>query len=72
MRSRDARRDKQVAERWAYPADPMRRDLAGQGLWLDTSQMDVRATVEEIERRWQDAVLSCAEAFFVMADQGSR
>lgn len=52
---RDAAREKQVAERWAYLAEPMRRDLSGSGLWLDTTNVDVDDTVTEIERRWDQA-----------------
>ena len=55
---RDATRHKPVAERWAYLADPMRRDLSGRGLWLDTTDMDVDRTVGAIERRWDDAILA--------------
>lgn len=54
---RDAARNKQVAERWAYLADPMRRDLSECGFWLDTTELDVEATVAAIERQWDDAVL---------------
>lgn len=54
---RDAARNKQVAERWAYLADPMRRDLSACGLWLDTTDLDVEATVAAIERHWDDGVL---------------
>lgn len=54
---RDAARSKQVAERWAYLAEPMARELTGVGLWLDTSALDVPATLAKIDAGWNDALL---------------
>jgi hypothetical protein len=56
--ARDASRHKQVAERWTYLAESMRRDLSRHGLWLDTSQLDLEQTVATIERRWDEALLA--------------
>jgi hypothetical protein len=58
VRQRDAQRHKRVAERWAYLDEPMRRDLSGQGLWLDTTALDIAATIAAIESRWDDALLA--------------
>jgi len=54
---RDATRSKHVAERWAYLAEPMSRELAGVGLWLDTSTLDVRATLAMIDSGRNNALL---------------
>jgi chloramphenicol 3-O-phosphotransferase len=54
---RDAARSKQVAERWAYLAAPMTRELTGVGLWLDTSALDVAATLAQIDAGWKGALI---------------
>lgn len=54
---RDAGRSQQVAERWAYLAEPMTRELDGVGLWLDTSALDVSATLAKIHAGWNDALV---------------
>jgi len=53
--ARDAVRHKHVADRWTYLAEPMARELGDVGLWLDTSQLDVEATLAAIERQWSVA-----------------
>ncbi len=41
--------------RWAYLDEVMRREIAGVGLWLDTSEMTVDQVGEAIlERVWGD------------------
>jgi chloramphenicol 3-O-phosphotransferase len=55
---RDAARDKQVAERWAYLAEPMASALKGVGLWLDTSNLEVAATVDAIMLRWSESLVA--------------
>ncbi|MBA2571181.1 MAG: hypothetical protein H0V04_08385 [Chloroflexi bacterium] len=52
---RDAARDKQVAERWAYLAEPMSAALEGSGLWVDSTLLDVDETVAMVEARWDEA-----------------
>ncbi len=55
--ARDAQRDKHFARQFAYLDEGMRRELAGVGLWVDSSAMTVDETVEHIhERRKQTAV----------------
>ena len=54
---RDAAREKQVAAPWAYLAQPMAEALTGIGLWLDTSELDVKATVELILAGWERALI---------------
>lgn len=54
---RDAARDKQVAARWNYLAKPMAEALTGMGLWLDTSNLDLEATLEAITRGWDRAIV---------------
>lgn len=54
---RDAARDKQVAERWAYLAEPMEEALAGLGLWVDSTLLDVDQTVAAVEARWDEALV---------------
>jgi chloramphenicol 3-O-phosphotransferase len=54
---RDAARSKQVAERWAYLAEPMAKALTGIGLWIDTSELDVDATIDAILAGWDRATI---------------
>jgi adenylate kinase len=55
--TRDRARQKQVAREWSYLAEPMARDLAGHGLWVDSSNLDVEGTLNVIEGRWDAAML---------------
>lgn len=55
--ARDAARHKQVAAQWLHLAKPMAKDLSGLGLRLDTSELDVRKTVDLITERWEEAVI---------------
>jgi predicted kinase len=55
--ARDAARHKQVAAHWSYLAAQITRDLAGVGLWVDSSDLDVAATLSTIEAAWDKALL---------------
>ena len=52
------RREKHVAERFAYLDVELRKQMQGLGLWLDTSGMSVPETVEAIILRADEAMLS--------------
>ena len=54
---RDAARDKQVAGNWAYLAQPMAAALDGLGLWLDTTDLDLEATVDAIMKSWDGTLI---------------
>ncbi len=45
---RDARRGGKTAGQWLHLDETMRHELAGVGLWLDTSSLDEQATVDAI------------------------
>jgi predicted kinase len=49
--ARDAGRTKSVFDTWGYLDGVLREEMAGVGMWVDTSDMTVEATVEEILRR---------------------
>jgi adenylylsulfate kinase-like enzyme len=51
---RDAARHKQVAARSSYLDEPMRQQLTGIGLWLDTSNLDPNVSVQAIQDRWNE------------------
>ena len=55
--ARDAARHKQVAAQWRYLAEPMSRELSGVGLWLDTSDLDIEATIAAIDERWNESLV---------------
>ncbi len=48
---RDAGRDKNVFHVWSYLDEVLRETMAGLGTWIDTSEMTVEETVDEILRR---------------------
>jgi chloramphenicol 3-O-phosphotransferase len=51
--ARDAkRRAKHVGDRWAHLDAEQRTALAGNGLWIDTSELSPEQTVESILERW--------------------
>ncbi|MDA0366419.1 MAG: phosphotransferase [Chloroflexi bacterium] len=59
VRRRDAgRRDKQVAERFLHLGKVMRDELAGAGLWLDSSALDVDETVDALLEGRKGALLA--------------
>jgi len=51
VRTRDAGRTKNVFDMWGYLDGVLRETMLGVGMWLDTSEMTVEETVEEILRR---------------------
>lgn len=51
VRSRDAMRDKHLADTWAFLDKEMRTELAGIGVWIDSSGLTVAETVERILAR---------------------
>ena len=53
-----ARPEKQVAHLWTHLDESIRRELGGQGLWLDTSELTAEDAAEAIlQRAWREAVL---------------
>ena len=48
---RDAGRDYHVFDTWGYLDGVVRKEMAGLGIWVDTSEMTVEETVAEILRR---------------------
>jgi predicted kinase len=48
---RDAGRDKNVFHVWKYLDAVLRETMSGQGTWIDSSEMTVEETVDEILRR---------------------
>lgn len=57
MRARDVERGGKTGARFTHLDETLRSELAGSGLWLDTSDLDVGATVEAILARQDEAVL---------------
>jgi predicted kinase len=58
-RARDREKpDELVLQAWATLYEEMLQELAGQGLWLDTSQMSVAATVNAILSHQEEAVVN--------------
>ena len=58
-RARDREKpDELVLRAWATLYEEMLHELAGQGLWLDTSEMSVAATVNAILSRQEEAVVN--------------
>ncbi len=58
-RRRDHERpDKHVLSAWTHLHEQMAEELAGLGLWLDTGQLSVAATVEAILARQDEAVVN--------------
>ena len=58
-RARDRERpDEAVLQAWAHMHEEMVHELAGQGLWLDTSHMSVAATVSTILHHQEEAVVN--------------
>jgi predicted kinase len=58
-RARDREKpDELVLKAWATLYEEMLHELAGQGLWLDTGQMSVAATVNAILSRQEEAVVN--------------
>jgi predicted kinase len=58
-RARDRERpDEDVLQAWAHMHEEMEHELAGQGLWLDTSQMSVATTVSTILSLQEEAVVN--------------
>lgn len=56
---RDRKRaEKHVGGRFSYLDDELRTQMRGQGLWLDTSEMDVGDTVNMIVRQADEALLN--------------
>jgi gluconate kinase len=56
---RDAARDKQVAATWLHLDDQVRKwPEPHPGLWLDTSELTIDATVETIKLRASEALIS--------------
>lgn len=58
VRMRDSARDKNVFELWSHLDAQLRKEMAGLGLWLDTSAMTVSETVCEILARCDEAVVA--------------
>ena len=55
---RDRQRvEKHVAARFSYLDEEFRAQMRGQGLWLDTSAIDIAETVEAIIQRAEEALL---------------
>ena len=58
-RARDRERpDEFVLQAWATLHEEMERELAGEGLWLDTSDMSVAATVNAILSHQEEALVN--------------
>lgn len=58
-RARDRERpDEHVLSAWSHLHEQMSEELAGLGLWLDTSEMSVAATVNAILSRQDEAVVN--------------
>ena len=58
-RARDRERpDELVLQAWANLYEEMLHELAGHGLWLDTSNMSVGATVNAILKHQEEAVVN--------------
>ena len=47
-----------MLQAWAHMHEEMVRELAGHGLWLDTSDMSVAATVNAILSHQEEAVVN--------------
>lgn len=56
--ARDAARDKQVFEEWRHLDAELRANLAGVGLWLDTSELTVDEVVDQVLGRRAEALLA--------------
>ncbi|MEX2373149.1 MAG: AAA family ATPase [Dehalococcoidia bacterium] len=54
---RDRERGGKTGDTWNHLDATFREELAGRGLWLDTSDLDVDATVEAILARRDEALL---------------
>lgn len=54
---RDRARGRKTGEAWAYLDAEMRRELAGTGLWVDSSSLNVDETVDVILGRGPEALL---------------
>jgi hypothetical protein len=52
-----ARPEKTVAHHWVHMEAELRREVAGLGMWIDSSTLDVEATVERILRGRAEALL---------------
>jgi hypothetical protein len=50
--------DEYVLQAWTNLYEEMERELGGHGLWLDTSDMSVAATVNAILSRQEEAVVN--------------
>jgi hypothetical protein len=48
---RDADRDKNVFDAWGYLDKVLRETMTEAGMWLDSSELSVEATVDEIVQR---------------------
>jgi adenylylsulfate kinase-like enzyme len=57
VRARDAGRGGKTGDRFDHLDATLRAELAGTGLWVDTSELDVAATVEAILERRDEALL---------------
>ncbi len=55
--ARDAARAKPVGDRFAHLDATLRAELAGLGAWVDSSDLDVAATVDAILERRKQALL---------------
>ena len=58
QRDRD-RPDKHVFQRWAHLDEDMRRDIAGVGLWVDSTRQTPEETATEVmERVWKEGLIA--------------
>jgi adenylylsulfate kinase-like enzyme len=57
-RDRD-RPDKHVFQRWSHLHDDMRRDMAGIGVWVDSTKQTPEATATEVMARvWKEGLIA--------------
>lgn len=57
VRARDAGRGGKTGERFEHLDATLRTELAGTGLWVDTSDLDVEATVDAILERRDEGLI---------------
>ncbi len=54
-----SREEKTVAQEWLFLDDVIRRELAGTGLWLDTSGMSAEDTADAVlDRVWSEGLVA--------------
>jgi chloramphenicol 3-O-phosphotransferase len=56
--ARDAGRDKQVFEVWRHLDAEMRANLAGFGLWIDTTDLTIDQVIQVIQSRTDEALIA--------------